>query len=141
MNSQKEAEQKINELVQQSKILEAYMNDILVKEATVTKLIGEAYLTSQALQDLGSDSEYESLIPLGIGVYAKAKILPINDLYVNVGADVTLTKSRQDTINFVESKIKEFEMAGRQLFSQKEQIASRMHGIQNEINGILQKSS
>ena len=37
MNSQNEAEQKINELVQQSKILEAYMNDILVKEATVSK--------------------------------------------------------------------------------------------------------
>ena len=134
-------QQRINEMVQQSRILEAYMNDILVKEATVSKLIGEAHLTSQALQDLGSDSEYDSLIPLGIGVYAKARILPINDLYVNVGADVTLGKSRQDTINFVESKIKEFEIAGRQLYSQKEQIASRMHGIQNEINGILQKSS
>lgn len=32
-------EQKINEMVEQSRILEAYMNDIITREATITRLM------------------------------------------------------------------------------------------------------
>ena len=46
------AEQKVNEMIQQSKILEAYMNDILTKESTVNRLIAEAHLDSEAIQEL-----------------------------------------------------------------------------------------
>ena len=39
-------QQRINEMVQQSRILEAYMNDIVAKEATAFRLIEEARLAS-----------------------------------------------------------------------------------------------
>ena len=34
-------DQKMNELIQQSRVLEAYMNDIVAREATITRLIEE----------------------------------------------------------------------------------------------------
>ena len=37
-------DQKMNELVQQSRVLEAYMNDIVAREATITRLIQELAL-------------------------------------------------------------------------------------------------
>ena len=46
------ADQKISEMVQQSRILEAYMNDTITREATVTKLIEEARLGSSAVQNV-----------------------------------------------------------------------------------------
>ena len=48
-NQQAAIEQKINEMVQQSRILEAYMNETITREATVTRLIGEARLASSAI--------------------------------------------------------------------------------------------
>ena len=134
-------EQRINEMVQQSRILEAYMNDIVTKEATIVRLIEEARLAASALHNIVQQNQTESLVPVGVGVYMKALIPPIDKLLVNVGAGVTIEKSKQDAINYIESRIKEFEVASRQLAGQKQQIESRMAQIQEQINNMLRQSS
>jgi prefoldin alpha subunit len=132
-------EQKINEMVEQSRILEAYMNDIITREATVTRLVGEARLASTAIQNIVDENVVEALTPVGIGVYVKTLVPPIKKLLINVGAGVTVEKTREDAINYVEVKIKEFELALRQLLGQKQQIAVRMEQIQAQINQMLQQ--
>jgi prefoldin alpha subunit len=134
-------EQRINEMVQQSRILEAYMNDIVTKEATALRLIEEARLAASALNNLAAGDQTESLVPVGIGIYMKALIPPVDKLLVNVGAGVSVEKSRQDAINYIESRIKEFEVASRQLAEQKQQIELRMTQIQEQLNQMLQQSS
>ena len=139
-NQQAAIEQKINEMVQQSRILEAYMNETITREATVTRLIGEARLASSAIQNVTGESEVESLMPVGIGVYIRALVPPVKKLLVNVGAGVVIEKSREDTVNYIESRIKEFEVALRQLAVQKQQIEMRMEQIQGQVNQMLQQT-
>ena len=133
-------EQKINEMVEQSRILESYMNDIITREAAVTRLMGEARLASAAVQKIVDVKEVESLTPVGIGVYIKTLVPPIKKLLINVGAGVTIEKTKEDTVNYVEAKIKEFELGLRELLNQKQQIAIRMEQIQAQINQMLQKT-
>ena len=139
-NSQISSEQKISEMLQQSKILEAYMNDILGKEATVSRLITEAHLASEAIQGLSSSDQQESLVPIGIGVFLKVTVPQVTNLLVSVGSGVTIEKSKENAKNYVESRIKEFELALQQIQSQKEQIAMRMNQLQNEVNLEMQKA-
>ena len=134
------AEQKISEMLQQSKLLEAYMNDILTKESTVTRLITEAHLASEAIQKLSSTAQEESLVPIGIGVYLKVTVPQVRNLLVNVGSGVTIEKSKENARNYVELKIKEFDLALKQLQTQKEQVAIRMNQLQNEVNVEMQKT-
>jgi prefoldin alpha subunit len=134
------AEQKISEMLQQSKILEAYMNDVLTKESTVTRLITEAHLASEAIRELSSPAQEESLVPIGIGVYLRVTVPQVRNLLVSVGSGVTIEKSKENAKNYVELKIKEFDLALKQLQSQKEQIAIRMNQLQNEVNTEMQKS-
>ena len=133
-------EQKINEMVEQSRIFEAYMNDIITREAAVTRLMGEARLASAAVQTIVDEKEVESLTPVGIGVYIKTLVPPIKKLLINVGAGVTIEKTKEDTVNYVEAKIKEFELGLRELLNQKQQLAIRMEQIQAQINQMLQKT-
>jgi prefoldin alpha subunit len=133
-------EQKINEMVEQSRILESYMNDIMTREAAVTRLMGEARLASNAVQKIVDEKEVESLTPVGIGVYIKTLVPPIRKLLINVGAGVTIEKTKEDTVNYVEAKIKEFELGLRELLNQKQQLAIRMEQIQAQINQMLQKT-
>src|SRR5919202_5025836 len=135
------ADQKISEMVQQSRILEAYMNDTITREATVTKLVEDARLASSAVQNITDESEVESLMPVGIGVYVRALVPPVKKLLVNVGAGIIIEKSREDTVNYIESRIKEFEIALSQLSTQNQQIALRMEQIQKQVNQMLQQSS
>ncbi|HEY7733776.1 MAG TPA: prefoldin subunit alpha [Nitrososphaera sp.] len=130
-------EQRINEMVQQSRVLEAYMNDIMTRQVTVTRLMEEARLASTTIQNFSSESEVESLMPIGIGVYVKTNVPPAKKLLVNLGASVVVEKSRNDALNYVEARIKEYEVAARQLEAQRQEMESRMEQMQTQINQML----
>lgn len=134
-------EQRINELVQHSRTLELYLNEVLERETTVTKLIEEARLASYALQNISLDKENEALMPIGVGVYLKTNIPSIDKLLVNVGAGVTIEKTREDTLHYIESRIKEFEIGLNQLRDQKNQITSQLEQIQQQVNSMLHQAS
>src|ERR671933_1573327 len=131
-------EQKINELVQQSRILEAYMNDIMTRQVAVNRAIEEARLASTTIQNVTSESDVESLMPIGIGVYVKTTVPPIKKLLVNLDAGVAIEKNREDALNYVESRIKEYEVAARQLEAQRQEIAMRINQLQSQINQMIQ---
>ena len=65
-------EQTVNDLMQESKLLEAYYNDILSKESVLHRLFEESHNSLEALSGLSSESDTLSLVPLGIGVYVKS---------------------------------------------------------------------
>ena len=130
-------EQRVNEMVQQGKVLEAYMNDVMSRQLTVSRLAEEARLASTTIQSISSESDVETLMPVGIGVYVKTSVPPIKKLLVNLGAGVAVEKSRQDALNYVEARIKEYDVAGRQLESQRQEIEMRMQQVQAHINQML----
>jgi prefoldin alpha subunit len=131
-------EQRINELVQQSRILEAYMNDIMTRQVTVSKLMEEAHLASNTIQNITSESDVESLMPIGIGVYVKTTVAPIKKLLINLDAGVAIEKTREDALNYVETRIKEYEVAARQLEAQRQEITMRINQLQSQINQMIQ---
>jgi prefoldin alpha subunit len=131
-------EQRINELVQQSRILEAYMNDIMTRQVTVSKLMEEAHLASSTIQSITSESDVESLMPIGIGVYVKTMVPPIKKLLINLDAGVAIEKSREDALNYVETRIKEYEVAARQLEAQRQEISMRINQLQSQVNQMVQ---
>jgi prefoldin alpha subunit len=131
-------EQRINELVQQSRILEAYMNDVMTRQVTVSKLLEEAHLASNTIQTITSESDVESLMPIGIGVYVKSVVPPVKKLLINLDAGVAIEKSREDALNYVETRIKEYEVAARQLEAQRQERAMRLNQLQSQINQMVQ---
>ncbi|MGH9878449.1 MAG: prefoldin subunit alpha [Nitrososphaera sp.] len=130
-------EQRVNEMVQQGKVLEAYMNDVISRQLTVSRLSEEARLASTTIQNISSDSDVETLMPVGIGVYVKTNVPPIKKLLVNLGAGVAVEKSREDALNYVEARIKEYDVAGRQLEAQRQELEMRMQQVQAQINQML----
>ena len=130
-------EQRINEMVQQSRVLEAYMNDVMTRQLTVSKLMEEARLASTTIQNITSESEVESLMPVGVGVYVKTIVPPIKKVLVAMDAGVALEKNREDALNYVESRIKQYEVAARQLEAQRQEIAMRMEQVQAQINQMI----
>ncbi|OLC82627.1 MAG: prefoldin subunit alpha, partial [Thaumarchaeota archaeon 13_1_40CM_3_50_5] len=117
--------------------LEAYMNDVMTRQLTVGKLMEEARLASTTIQNITSESEVESLMPVGVGVYVKTTVPPIKKVLVALDAGVALEKNREDALNYVESRIKEYEVASRQLEAQRQEIAMRMEQVQTHINQMI----
>jgi prefoldin alpha subunit len=76
-------------------------------------------------------------MPVGVGVYVKSTVPPIKKVLVSLGAGVALEKNREDALNYVESRIKEYEVAARQLEAQRQEIAMRMEQVQAQINQMI----
>lgn len=134
-------EQKINEMMQQARVLEAHLNEIISREAAVSRLLEEAKLASSAVQEIQSETEVESYVPVGVGVHMKVSVPPVKKLLINIGAGVAVEKNREDTINYIESRLKEFEIALKQLMGQKQQVSLRMEQIQVQVNEMVQRAT
>lgn len=134
-------EQKINEMMQQARVLEAHLNEIISREAAVSRLLEEAKLASSAVQEVQSETEVESYVPVGVGVHMKVSVPPVKKLLINIGAGVAVEKNREDTINYIESRLKEFEIALKQLMGQKQQVSLRMEQIQVQVNEMVQRAT
>lgn len=140
-SEQAAVEQKINELMQQARVLEVHLNEITARETAVNRLLEEAKLASSAVQEIQSESEIESYVPVGVGVHMKVSVPPVKKLLINIGAGVAVEKNREDTINYIELKLKEFEIALKQLNGQKQQVSLRMEQIQVQVNELVKKAS
>ena len=134
-------EQKINEMMEQARVLEAHLNEIIGREAAVSRLLEEARLASSAVQEIQSETEVESYVPVGVGVHMKVSVPPVKKLLINIGAGVAVEKSREDSINYIESRLKEFEIALKQLMGQKQQVSLRMEQIQLQVNEMVQRAT
>lgn len=134
-------EQKINEMMQQARVLEVHLNEIIAREGAVSRLLQEARLASSAVQEVQSETEVDSYVPVGVGVHMKVSIPPVKKLLINIGAGVAVEKSRGDTINYIESRLKEFEIALKQLMGQKQQVSLQMEQIQLQVNEMVQRAS
>ena len=134
-------EQKVNEMMQQARVVEAHLNEIIAREAAVNRLLEEAKLASSAVQEVQSETEVESYVPVGVGVHMKVSVPPVKKLLINIGAGVAVERSREDTINYIESRLKEFEIALKQLMGQKQQVSLRMEQIQVQVNEMVQRAT
>lgn len=132
-------EEKIQALVSQMKIYEAYLNDIIARENTIGRLIEEGNLAIEAIRSISGQDSVSTLMPVGIGVYMHTSTSPNDKLLINIGAGVAIEKSKDEAITYVESRIKEMEVALRSMLAQKQELASRMEQTRGEVNAILQK--
>ena len=134
------SEEQAQALIQQMQALEAYMADLLQKEEAVMKLLHEATGAIESMKALNSDTQLETLVPVGIGAYVKATIQPNEKMVVNIGAGASIEQDKNSAINYVEERIKELEIVLQQLSTQKHEVAARLEQGQQQMNRILQAS-
>src|SRR5437867_3806071 len=134
------SEEQAQALLQQLQALEAFMADLMQREEALMRLLQEATNAVESMKTLNGDTEYETLFPLGLGAYIKAKVYPNQKTIVNIGAGAAVEQDNDSAINYMESRIKELEVALQQLAGQKHEVALRLEQGQQEMNKLIQSS-
>jgi prefoldin alpha subunit len=134
------SEEQAQALMQQLQALETYMADLLQREEAVMRLLQEASNSIESVKALGEDKEYETLVPVGMGAYIKAKVESNQKMIVNIGSGASIEQDRDSTINYMESRIKELEIVYQQLSAQRQEVAMRLEQGQQEMNKLIQSS-
>lgn len=134
------SEEQAQALMQQLQALEGYLGDVMQREESVMRLLQEATSAIESIKSIGGDSASETLVPVGMGAYVKAKIEPNQKVVVHVGAGTSIEQDRESAINYVESRIKELEIVLQQLAAQRQEVSLRLEQGQQEMNKLIQSA-
>ena len=135
--SKEEAQQ----LLYQMQMLESYYVDLTQRENTLVNLLREATSAVESIKTINEKSESDTLVPLGLGTFVKTKISSTDKIILNIGADVAIEKNKDSALAFLESRIKEVEVALQENAAKKQDAGSKLEQGKQEMNRLLQTTS
>tara|TARA_B100000959_G_C14548430_1_gene446616 strand:- start:209 stop:595 length:387 start_codon:yes stop_codon:yes gene_type:complete len=121
-------------------MLENLFGELTQKENSIINIIREANSAIHSIKGISTQSESDSLVPLGLGVFMKSKVNSNEKIVINVGSGVAIEKNHNDAVNYLESRLKELEIALQDTNQQRQQIAANLEQGKQQMQSLMQKS-
>ena len=132
------SEEQAQQLLQQMQMLENMFAELSQKENSIVNIIRDANSAIKSIQELKANPDSERLVPIGMGTFIKTKPISDEKIVVNVGAGVAIEKDHDSALNYLESKIKELEVALQETNSQRQQMAANIEHGKQQMQQIMQ---
>ena len=134
------SEEQTQQLLYQMQMLEGYLSELSQKETTIVSVIREASSAIQSLKTIDTKTDNETLVPVGLGTFIKTKVVPNEKLILNIGAGIAIEKDKDSTINFLELRLKEMQVALQETSNQKQQISASLEQGKQQMEQMLAAS-
>jgi prefoldin alpha subunit len=134
------SEDQTQQLLYQMQMLEGYFSELIQKEQAIISVIREASSAVVSLKAIDNKTDSETLVPMGLGTFVKTKLIPNQKLILNVGAGIAIEKDQNYAINFLESRLKEFQVALQDIDGQKQQVSASLEQGKQQMNQLLAAS-
>ena len=134
------SEEQTQQLLYQMQMLEGYFSELIQKEQAIISVFREASSAVVSLKAIDNKTDSETLVPLGLGTFVKTKLIPNQKLILNVGAGIAIEKDQNYAINFLESRLKEFQVALQDIDGQKQQVSASLEQGKQQMNQLMAAS-
>jgi len=134
------SEEQTQQLLYQMQMLEGYFSELIQKEQAIISVIREASSAVVSLKAIDNKTDSETLVPMGLGTFVKTKLIPNQKLILNVGAGIAIEKDQNYAINFLESRLKEMQVALQEIGGQKQQVSASLEQGKQQMNQLLAAS-
>ena len=135
------SEEQAQQLMQQMQMLETYFTDLSQREGTLLSVLREAVSAIESIKSLRQKPNSDTLVPIGMGTYVQTKILSDDKIVLNIGAGIAVEKTYDSTINYLESRIKEIEIALQDTSTKKQEVVARLEQGKEQMNQLMQETS
>ena len=135
------SEEQGQQLLYQMQMLESYTISLDQKEEAIMTFLREAISSVESIRGINQKQEFESLIPVGLGTFVKASISGTSKVLLDVGAGIMVEKEHDSAVNYLESRIKELQVALNETATQKHQILMRLEQLKQEMNRLIQSAN
>lgn len=127
--------------MQQMQMLETYFTDLSQREGTLLSVLREAISAIESIKSLRQKPNSDTLVPIGMGTYVQTKILSNDKIVLNIGAGIAVEKTYDSTINYLEARIKEIEIALQDTSAKKQEAVTRLEQGKDQMNQLMQETS
>ena len=134
------SEEQAQQLMQQMQMLETYFTDLSQREGTLLSVLREAISAIESMKSLHQNPNSDTLVPIGMGTYVQTKISSNDKIVLNIGAGIAVEKTYDSTINYLEARIKEIEVALQDTSAKKQEALARLEQGKEQMNQLMQES-
>lgn len=134
------SEEQAQQLMQQMQMLETYFTDLSQREGTLLNVLREAISAIESMKSLHQKQNSDTLVPIGMGTYVQTKISSNDKIVLNIGAGIAVEKTYDSTINYLEARIKEIEVALQDTSAKKQEAIARLEQGKEQMNQLMQES-
>lgn len=134
------SEEQVQQLLYQLQVLESYFTELTQKENTLLRVLRDTTSAIESLKGIGEKKEHNTLVPIGMGTFVRTKILSEDKIILNIGAGAVIEKDRNSAIIFLESRIKEIEVALQESTTQKQNIAEKLEQGKAEMSRLARSA-
>ncbi len=134
------SEEQTQQLLYQLQMLEAHFADLTQRENTLGNVYREASLAIETVKNIDGQNELDTLVPVGMGTYIKAKSTQNDKIILNVGAGVAIEKPKDAAINYLEARLKEVEVALQEVSTKRHDIAMKLEAGKQEMNHMMRQA-
>ena len=134
------SEEQAQQLMQQMQMLETYFTDLSQREGTLLSVLREAISAIESMKSLHQNPNSDTLVPIGMGTYVPTKISSNDKIILNIGAGIAVEKTYDSTINYLEARIKEIEVALQDTSAKKQEALARLEQGKEQMNQLMQES-
>ncbi len=135
------SEEQAQQLMQQMQMLETYFADLSQREGTLLSVLRESVSAIESIKSLRQKPNSDTLLPIGMGSYVQTKISSNDKIVLNIGAGIAVEKTYDSTINYLEARIKEIEVALQDTSARKQDAVARLEQGKDQMNQLMQETS
>jgi prefoldin alpha subunit len=135
------SEEQAQQFLYQMQMLESIATSLDQKEGAIVSLLREAMASIDSIKNLSGGQEIESLVPLGLGAYTKANIMANSKVLLDIGAGIAVEKDHASAMNYLESRIKELQVALNETSAQKHQAMMQLEQLKEQMNNLMQSAT
>lgn len=147
-------EQRWNELQLAAQDLEAQDAELVRRASGLSGALREGQAAASALRALeaaaaaapgsqegGGSGEADSLVPLGLGLYGRARISYGTGVIVSIGAGAAVEKDTGAALNHVDARIKEMEVEAQGVNAMRAEVAQHAGQVRQELDAIMRRAA
>ena len=133
-------EEKMNSVVMEIRILEGTLNELSARQNMLERALIESRAALDAIKGLGEGKVTEVLTQIGGGAMIRSPPPTTEKVFVNVGANVVIEKSREEAVAMLESRSRDVEASVLSIQSQRNEIAERLEVDRQYLQSLVSQA-
>jgi len=140
LSKQPTAEETVNALVVEVRVLESTYNELTARQNLLERALLESRAALDSIKGLASKPTSEVLTQIGGGAMLRSKPPSTDSVLVSVGSNVVIEKPKEEAVAMLEERSRDVEKTIVSIIGQRNEIAERLNSDRDLLNNLVAKS-
>lgn len=140
MSAQPTAEETVNALVVEIRILEGTYNELSARQNLLERALLEGRAALESIKGLAGQPSGEILTQIGGGAMLRAQPPSTDTVLISVGSNVVIEKSKEEAVAMLEERSRDIEKTIVSLIGQRNEIGARLNSDRELLNNLVASS-